>query len=288
MSRPALVPRSVSDDGERDDADGQVQERGPPSPTTCGRGARVGRGRRTRRTTVGIGLVDDDPVTLASSWWGCTPAPTVARMRVGVDTGGTFTDVVTADGDLVKVPSNAGRPGGRGGRRRRRRSRRRSSPTARRSPPTRCSNGKGAAVALVTNAGLEDVIEIGRQNRPSLYDQWADRPAPLVPRPWRLGVAGRLAADGTELEALGPVPAVPARGRRGRRVPAARRPRAGPRAGGGGGAAGRRARRHVLARGVARVPRVRAHGHDGGERLPPAGVPRLPASGWRRWRRRCG
>ena len=65
-------------------------------------------------------------------------------------------------------------------------------------------------MALVTNAGIEDVIEIGRQNRPSLYDPWADRPAPLVPRRWRLGVAGRLAADGTELEALGPVPAVPA------------------------------------------------------------------------------
>ena len=61
----------------------------------------------------------------------------------------------------------------------------------------------GAVVALVTNEGLEDVIEIGRQNRPSLYDQWADRPVPLVPRAWRYGVAGRLAADGTELTPLG-------------------------------------------------------------------------------------
>ena len=31
-------------------------------------------------------------------------------MRVGVDTGGTFTDVVTADGDLVKVPSDPADP----------------------------------------------------------------------------------------------------------------------------------------------------------------------------------
>src|SRR5207248_4829012 len=69
---------------------------------------------------------------------------------------------------------------------------------------------RGAAVALVTNAGIEDVIEIGRQNRPSLYDQWADRPEPLVPRRWRVGVRGRLAADGAELDALGPVPPVPA------------------------------------------------------------------------------
>ena len=58
---------------------------------------------------------------------------------------------------------------------------------------------RGAAVALVTNAGLEDVIEIARQDRPSLYDPWADRPEPLVPRSARFGVAGRLGADGREL-----------------------------------------------------------------------------------------
>ena len=53
-------------------------------------------------------------------------------------------------------------------------------------------------MALVTNAGVDDVIEIGRQNRPSLYDLWADRPAPLVPGGGGWG-GGRLAADGTEL-----------------------------------------------------------------------------------------
>ena len=140
-------------------------------------------------------------------------------------------------------------------------------------------------VALVTNAGVEDVIEIGRQNRPSLYDQWADRPVPLVPRPLRLGVAGRLAADGRELEPLGPVPVVPdgvgavavcllhadLSAAHEEAVAAALR--------------AARARRDVLARGVARDPRVRAHGHHRGERLPPARVPGLPASGWRRWRR---
>ena len=60
----------------------------------------------------------------------------------------------------------------------------------------------GAAVALVTNAGFADVIEIARQNRPSLYDSFADRPAPLVPRKWRYEVTGRLAADGSELTPL--------------------------------------------------------------------------------------
>ena len=58
---------------------------------------------------------------------------------------------------------------------------------------------RGAAVALVTNAGFADVIEIARQNRPSLYDSFADRPSPLVPRKWRYEVTGRLAADGSEL-----------------------------------------------------------------------------------------
>ncbi len=43
------------------------------------------------------------------------------------------------------------------------------------------------------------MIEIGRQDRPSLYDQLASRPEPLVSRELRYEVAGRLAADGTEL-----------------------------------------------------------------------------------------
>lgn len=41
---------------------------------------------------------------------------------------------------------------------------------------------RGAAVALVTDPGYEDLIEIARQDRPSLYDPEADRPQPLVPR----------------------------------------------------------------------------------------------------------
>jgi N-methylhydantoinase A/oxoprolinase/acetone carboxylase beta subunit len=65
---------------------------------------------------------------------------------------------------------------------------------------------RGAAVALVTTAGFADVIEIARQDRPSLYDSDADRPEPLVPRSWRYEVTGRLAADGTELEPVGEVP----------------------------------------------------------------------------------
>jgi N-methylhydantoinase A/oxoprolinase/acetone carboxylase beta subunit len=61
---------------------------------------------------------------------------------------------------------------------------------------------RGGRVALVTTAGFADVIEIGRQDRPSLYDIWADRPETLVPRPLRFEVRGRLDASGAELEPL--------------------------------------------------------------------------------------
>ena len=55
---------------------------------------------------------------------------------------------------------------------------------------------KGARTALVTTAGFEDVIEIGRQARPKLYDFFFDRIEPLVPRDLRFGVNERTASDG--------------------------------------------------------------------------------------------
>lgn len=57
-------------------------------------------------------------------------------------------------------------------------------------------------VVLLTNQGFEDVIEIGRQNRPSLYDPYFNKPEPLVPRTLRYGVPGRLNYRGEEVEAL--------------------------------------------------------------------------------------
>lgn len=59
---------------------------------------------------------------------------------------------------------------------------------------------KGASVALITTAGFEDVIEIGRQARPRLYDFCFDRIAPLVPRELRFGVKERTDAVGRVLE----------------------------------------------------------------------------------------
>jgi N-methylhydantoinase A/oxoprolinase/acetone carboxylase beta subunit len=126
----------------------------------------------------------------------------VKRPRFGADTGGTFTDVVGDDGRIAKVLSTPTDPGDavRAG----------VAELAGVERPGVLAHGttvatnallerRGARVALVTNEGLADVIEIARQDRPSLYDPFADRPEPLVPRPWRYEVRGRLAADGTEL-----------------------------------------------------------------------------------------
>ena len=129
-------------------------------------------------------------------------------MNVGVDTGGTFTDLVADDGRVVKVLSTPADPG-----------------TAVRAAVDRLGAGRpgllahgttvatnallerrGGPVALVTTEGFGDVIEIARQDRPSLYDPFADRPEPLVPRHLRYEVAGRLDSTGAEIAAVGPVP----------------------------------------------------------------------------------
>ena len=139
-----------------------------------------------------------------------TPPP--PRPLCGVDTGGTFTDVVVDDGRVRKVLSDPGDT---------------ASPVrdglAAFPRPRFVAHGttvatnallerKGATVALVTTRGFTDVIEIGRQDRPSLYDLYADRPPPLVDRALRLEVSGRLDAHGAELEPVDgeTLPGVPA------------------------------------------------------------------------------
>lgn len=135
-------------------------------------------------------------------------------MRVGVDAGGTFTDLVADDGRVAKVPSTPDDPAravataiatlGSG------------TPTVLAHGTTVATNAllerAGAPVALVTNQGFADVIEIARQARPSLYDAGRDRPPPPVPREWRLEVGGRLDAHGREITPVDPatVPALPA------------------------------------------------------------------------------
>src|SRR5271156_256890 len=63
---------------------------------------------------------------------------------------------------------------------------------------------KGARVALVTTSGFEDVIEIGRQARPKLYDFFFDRVEPLVPCDLRFGVNERVSSDGEVLRPPSP------------------------------------------------------------------------------------
>ncbi|HEX6301628.1 MAG TPA: hydantoinase/oxoprolinase family protein [Acidimicrobiia bacterium] len=106
---------------------------------------------------------------------------------IGVDVGGTFTDIVTlADGVLIgrKVPTTPDQSDGvadavDGG-----------ADDIFLHGTTAATNtlleGRGADVALLTDASYEDLIEIGRQDRPSLYDSSIDRPQPLVPRHRRL------------------------------------------------------------------------------------------------------
>src|SRR6266508_5152530 len=125
-------------------------------------------------------------------------------MEVGVDTGGTFTDVVGADGRSTKVLSTPSDPA---------EAVRAGVEALKDGRPALLAHGTTvatnallerdlAAVALVTTDGLADVVEIARQDRPSLYDQLASRPVPLVPREWRYEVRGRLAADGKEIEPI--------------------------------------------------------------------------------------
>ena len=134
-------------------------------------------------------------------------------VRVGIDIGGTFTDVAAADTETGevwthKVPST---------------------------PPDLASGaaaalnaiagfvsvqdvallahatttgtnalieGRGARTALLTTEGFRDLLEIGRQRRPSLYDLRARKPHPLVPRLLRREVGERVGSDGGVLRAI--------------------------------------------------------------------------------------
>jgi len=63
---------------------------------------------------------------------------------------------------------------------------------------------KGAHIALVTTKGFKDVLQIGRQNRPALYDLFTDPFPPLVPSGLRFEVDERVTHTGEILKALNP------------------------------------------------------------------------------------
>lgn len=134
-------------------------------------------------------------------------------MAIGVDIGGTFTDVVVLDAGgprLYKFPSTPDDPAcgvlaaledliARG----------EIAPgsVARIAHGSTVATnalleGKLGKTALVTTDGFRDVLEIGRQNRPSLYDLFFERPRPIVSRDLRFGVPERVGADGAVVRPL--------------------------------------------------------------------------------------
>ncbi len=56
----------------------------------------------------------------------------------------------------------------------------------------------GVRTALVTTRGFRDALQIGRGNRPDMYNLRFHKPEPLVPRRWRFEVEERMLVDGTE------------------------------------------------------------------------------------------
>jgi len=61
---------------------------------------------------------------------------------------------------------------------------------------------KGAKTGLITTKGFADILEIGRQKRPHLYDLYADKPPCLVPRYLRKEIDERVLYDGTVLKEI--------------------------------------------------------------------------------------
>ena len=64
--------------------------------------------------------------------------------------------------------------------------------------------GRGARTALITTGGFRDLLEIGRQKRPELYDLQADKPRTLVSRDLRFEVGERLNYKGEVVRAIDP------------------------------------------------------------------------------------
>ena len=137
-----------------------------------------------------------------------------AGVRVAVDIGGTFTDIVIMSGDGVlhesKVSTTPDDPS-------------RAVVTGLKTllqelaiPSSRVEEvlhgttvgsntilqRSGAKTGLITTRGFRDVLEIGRIRMPDMFDLTWDKPKPLVPRRHRLEITERMAAAGSVVEPL--------------------------------------------------------------------------------------
>ena len=131
---------------------------------------------------------------------------------IGVDVGGTFTDLVALhEGELtlLKVPTT--RPPDRGVSEGLRQLAIQAGFDLRQSDrlvhgTTAATNAllesRWAKTALITTEGFRDVLAIGRQNRPELYDWSVGRPEPMVPRERRYELTERVNAAGEIVTAL--------------------------------------------------------------------------------------
>jgi len=138
----------------------------------------------------------------------------MTKLRIGVDVGGTFTDVVGMDDKgIIRFAKTPSTPHNQSegvidgirkilaifG--------------ANAEDVTQIVHGTtvatnalleraGAPTALITTKGFRDVLHIGRQDRPSLYDLTAERPEPLVPRRFRREINERISFSGKIEEPL--------------------------------------------------------------------------------------
>ncbi len=137
------------------------------------------------------------------------------KLRIGIDTGGTFTDVCLFEEEsgrvaVTKLSSTPDDPS-------------RSilngiatilnQENGKSSEVTYFAHGTtvatnaliqhtGARTGLITTEGFRDLLELGRQKRPDLYDLQVDKPVPLVPRDLRLEVKERTTYDGRSESSL--------------------------------------------------------------------------------------
>ncbi|MEM6329032.1 MAG: hydantoinase/oxoprolinase family protein [Planctomycetota bacterium] len=138
-------------------------------------------------------------------------------IRLGIDTGGTFTDVVGYDAatghtHTLKTPSTPDDPGRAilaGVREGERRGWWRPTDVSLLVHGTTVATNallerRGARTVLITTRGFRDVLAIARQNRPRMYDLRSRRPPPLIPRHLRLEVRERVLPDGAVQTPLEP------------------------------------------------------------------------------------